>query len=120
MRDTGSAAVEFALVIPLLLLVLLASVEVVVVARTQLELGQAAREGAREAATTPDLERAIAAVRRSLQPDAASNVRVRIDRQHHVGGTATVTASLNHPIAAPLFGGLVVTLRATAVMRVER
>ena len=48
--DRGSAVVEFALVLPLLLAVVLASVEVVVLGRVQLELVQAAREGAREAA----------------------------------------------------------------------
>ena len=120
MRESGSATVEFALILPLLLLVLLASVEVVVVARTQLQLGHAAREGAREAATTPDLERAIAAVHRSLDEDAGARVRVSIDRQHHVGGTARVTATLRHSIGAPLFGGLTVTLTSSAVMRVER
>ncbi|MCH7584589.1 MAG: pilus assembly protein [Acidobacteria bacterium] len=120
MRESGSASVEFALVLPLLLLVLLASVEVVVVARTQLQLGHAAREGAREAATTPDLERAIAAVQRSLDDGAASRVRVSIDRQQHVGGTARVTATLRHSIAASLFGGFTVTLSSSAVMRVER
>jgi len=46
----GSAVVEFALVLPLVLVVLLGAVEVAVVARTQLEVSQAAREGAREAA----------------------------------------------------------------------
>jgi len=119
-RDAGSASVEFALVLPLLLFVLLASVEVVVVARTQLQLGHATREGAREAATTPDLERAIAAVQRSLDPGAAERVRVSIDRQQHVGGTARVTTTLRHLVAAPLFGGFSVTLSSSAVMRVER
>jgi len=119
-RDSGSATVEFALVIPLLLVVLLASVEVMLVARSQLQLGHAAREGAREAATTPDLERAIVAVQRSLDDGAASRVRVSVDRQQHVGGTARVTATLSHAIATPLFGGFAVTLESSAVMRVER
>jgi len=112
--------VEFALVVPLLLVVLLASVEVMLVAHAQLQLGHAAREGAREAATTPDLERAIAAVQRSLDDGAASRVRVSVDRQQHVDGTARVTATLNHAIATPLFGGFAVTLKSSAVMRVER
>lgn len=111
---------EFALVVPLLLVVLLASVEVMLVAHAQLQLGHAAREGAREAATTPDLERAIAAVQRSLDDGAASRVRVSVDRQQHVGGTARVTATLTHAIATPLFGGFAVTLKSSAVMRVER
>ncbi len=120
MRESGSATVEFALVLPLLLFVLLASVEVVVVARTQLQLGHAAREGAREAATTPDLERAIAAVHRSLDDGSAARVRVSVDRQQHVGGTARVTVTLRHSVAAPLLGGFAVMLTSSAVMRVER
>lgn len=120
MRDSGSASVEFALVLPLLLLVLLASVEVVVVARIQLQIGHAAREGAREAATTPDLERAIAAAKRTLDSNTASRIRVSIDRQAHVGGIARVTVSLSHAVASPLFGGVSVPLTSSAVMRVER
>jgi len=53
-RDRGSAAVEFVLVLPVVLALLLATVEVAVAARVQLEVTQAARQGAREAATTPD------------------------------------------------------------------
>lgn len=120
MSERGSAAVEFALVLPLVLLALLAAVEVVVVARTQLEVGHAAREGARQAATVPDVERAVTAARRSLPDSVAGSARVSVERQQHVGGTARVTVSVRHPIAAPLFGGFEVTLRSTAVMRVER
>ena len=54
--------VEFALVLPLVLLVVFAAVEVAVVARTQLEVVNAAREGAREAATNPDPAAAVGVV----------------------------------------------------------
>lgn len=111
---------EFALVLPLILVVLLGAVEVVVVARTQLEVGHAAREGARQAATAPDVERAVAAVRASLSEPAASAARVAVERQQHVGGTARVTVSVRHPVAVVFFGGFDVTLRSSAVMRVER
>ena len=49
-RERGSAVVEFALVLPLVLVVLLGIVEVAVVARSEIQLVHAAREGAREAA----------------------------------------------------------------------
>lgn len=111
---------EFALVVPLVLVVLLAVVEVAVAARTQLEVSHAAREGAREAAASPDVERAVGAVRRSLPPDAAGRARVSVSRQHVVGGAAEVTVRLRHRIAAPLFGGFDVVLVGRAVMRVER
>lgn len=115
----GSAAVEFALVLPLVLVVLLVAVEVAVVARTQLEVTHAAREGAREAATSPDPVRAVTAARLSLGP-GGERARVSVTRDHHVGGRAEVVVRLPHRVAAPLLGGVEVTLVARAVMRVER
>lgn len=119
-RDTGSAAVEFAIVIPLVIVVLLASVELVSVARLQLEVTNAAREGARRAATDVEPARAVEAVRAALPDAVASNVRVSVTRPHRVGAQAEVTVLLPHRFASALFGGLAVELRARAVMRVER
>jgi hypothetical protein len=48
MRERGSAAVEFALLLPILLLLLLAFVQVGVIARDSLVLTQASRAGARD------------------------------------------------------------------------
>ena len=118
--ERGSAAVEFALVLPLVLLVLLAVVEVAVAARVQLEVTQAAREGAREAAAVPEVERAVAAVRRALPPGSADRARVSVAREHYVGGAAEVVVRLRHRVAAPVFGGFDVVLTARSVMRVER
>lgn len=111
---------EFALVVPLVLVVLLAVVEVAVAARTQLEVSHAAREGAREAAASPDVERAVAAARRALAPDAAARARVTVSREHRVGGVAEVIVRVSHRVAAPLLGGFDLTLVGRAVMRVER
>lgn len=108
---------EFALVLPVVLLVLLAVVEVAVVARAQLEVSQAAREGAREAATSPDPERAVAVVQGFLGNEEA---RVAVSREHRVGGRAEVVVRLRHSIAAPLFGGFDVVLIGRSTMRVER
>ena len=67
-REAGSAVAEFAIVLPLVLVVLLTSVELVSVARMQLEVTQAAREGARQAATNVDPATAVTAVRSALPP----------------------------------------------------
>jgi Flp pilus assembly protein TadG len=112
--------VEFVLVLPLVLVVVLAVVEVAVAARVQLEVSHSAREGAREAAASPEIERAVAAVRRSLPPDAAARARVSVSREHVVGGKAEVVVRLRHRVATPLFGGFEVVLVARSVMRVER
>lgn len=118
--ERGSAAVEFAVVLPLVLLVLWALVEVAVVARTQLELVQAAREGAREAATSPDPAKAVAAVQEALGPRLGPRARVSVRRPAVVGERADVEIRLPYHVGASLFDGLRVELRARAAMRVER
>ncbi len=111
--------VEFALVLPLVLVVLLGMVEVAVIARSEIQLIHAAREGAREAAASPDTRRSSAAVRAALGP-AGSRARVSVSRPSSVGQKATVTVSLKHTVAAPFFGGFSLDLRAQSTMRVER
>lgn len=117
--EAGGAVIEFALVLPVVIFVLFAVVEVAVVARTQLELTNAAREGAREAATVVDPASAVAAVRSSLG-SLGPRVVVSVRRPHVVGRRAEVTVRLRHRLAAPLFGGVPIELRSRAAMRVER
>ena len=119
MRQRGSAVVEFALVVPLVLALVLGLVEIAVVARTQMEVVNAAREGAREAAASPDPSDAVRAVRASLG-DVGASARVSVRRPDVVGRLAEVRVSLPHWVAAPFFGGVRVTITAKAVMRVER
>jgi len=117
--DRGSSVVEFALVLPLVLVVLLGIVEVAVVARSEIQLVHAAREGAREAAASPDTRRSVAAVRAALG-NAGRAARVSVRRPSNVGEKATVTVRLTHSVAAPVFGGFSVELHAQSTMRVER
>ncbi|NNC90859.1 MAG: hypothetical protein HKN80_00065 [Acidimicrobiia bacterium] len=119
-REGGSAVAEFAIVLPLVLVVLVASVELVSVARVQLEVTQAAREGARQAATSVDPALAVAAVRSALPPSLAADARVSVTRPHKVGAQAEVRVRLPYRFAAALFGGMAVELSARAVMRVEQ
>jgi len=118
-RELGSAAVEFALVVPLVLALAFAVVEVAVMARAQLEVLGAAREGAREAAVSTDPARAVSAARAALGPHGAE-ARISVRRPDVVGRPAVVTVTLPHRIGGAFFGGVVVALRASASMRVER
>ncbi len=111
---------EFALVVPLVLVVLLGAVEVAIAARAQLEVSHAAREGAREAAASPDPSLAVKAAQAVLAPEARSRARVSVSRDHHVGGRAEVVVVVPHRVAAPLLGGWTVQLEGRASMRVER
>lgn len=112
--------VEAAVVIPLLLLVFLAGVELFVVARTQVELSAAAREGARQAATSHDPARAVQSVRASLGPRTRADAAVSVRRPGVVGAIATVSVRLEYPFASILWGGVRIPLHASASMRTER
>jgi Flp pilus assembly protein TadG len=120
--DRGSAAVEFALLLPILLLLLLALVQVGVLARDSLLLTQASRAGAREAAVQPSADAVDDAVRVAavgLDPDRLS---VDVAWSGMRGSPVTVSVTYDAPIASLLAGWLFpesVSLDATAIMRQE-
>lgn len=119
MNQQGSAVVEFAIVVPLVLALMLGLVEVALVARTQMEVVNAAREGAREAATSPDPALAVRAAKATLG-EFGPGARISVRRPDVVGQLAEVRVTLPHHVAATLFGGLEVEITSRAVMRVER
>lgn len=118
--EKGSATVEFFLVIPMVILVLVAGLQVVGVARTRIELLGAVREGARVAATTPDPAKAVDAVQAALPPLVRDRVRVSVSRPSVVGAPARVTAQLRHLFGVPFPEQMGVDLSASATMLVER
>ena len=105
--DSGSATVELAAAIPLLVVVTLALVGVLGLARDQVLAQGAAREAAREAAIGGDLARASAAARAALPPGRTAEIVVTSDG-------ARVRATVELPVALP-FGVRPVVIRATAV-----
>jgi len=86
--------VEFFLVVPLLIMVLAAGIQVISVARTRIELLGAVRDGARVAATTPDPAKAVEAVRNALAPVDRDRVRVSVSRPSVVGRPAKASPLL--------------------------
>jgi len=112
--------VEFFLVLPLVVLVAVASVQVLRIAEARLELQAAARDGARVAATTPDPSRAVASVMAALSPEHRDRVRISVERPDRVGVPARVTVRLRHLLGLPFPAGLGVDLTVTATMRTER
>ena len=113
----GQATVEFAFVLPLVVLALLAVVQVGVVVRDQLGVVHAAREAARAASVDPDPGRAVRAAHRTL-PGADVDVGSR----PKVGGEVSVTVHYTSVTDLPLVGELFPDpdLHATSVMRVEK
>lgn len=120
MSERGAAAVEFALVAPLVLLALVGVVEVALAGRAQLVAIHAAREGVRQAATHPDADTAIDAARHALGPELSALTRVSVRRPDVVGRPAEVTVVVRYRVAGFLFGGFPLELRARSAMRVER
>jgi TadE-like protein len=106
--DAGSATVELAAAIPLLVAVTLAMVGLLGLARDQVLAQGAAREAAREAAIGGGATGASAAARAALPPGRAAEVAVIPD------GAERVRASVELPVVLP-FGVRPVVIRATAV-----
>lgn len=110
--DRGTATLELAAAIPLLVAVTVAMVGVLGVTRDQVLAQGAAREGAREAALGGGQARAVAAARAALPPGRPSRVVVSSAAAGRVGVRVELPARL--PFGVPL-----VVVRASAVAAVE-
>ena len=108
----GSATVELAAAIPLLVAVTIAMVGLLGLARDQVLAQGAAREGARQAAIGGDRASAVAAARAALP--AGRSCRVAVTS----AGAGRVGVRVELPVHLP-FGVPLVTVRATAVAALE-
>jgi Flp pilus assembly protein TadG len=117
--DRGQAAVELVLVLPLLVLVALAALQVALVGRDQLLVVHAAREAARTAALGGTGSPAAAATTASGLEDDRLHVAIRPEAG---GALVRATVTYEAPTEVPLVGALVgdVRLRAAVTMRFER
>jgi TadE-like protein len=112
--------VEFFLILPLVVFVLLAGIQVVAAAQLRVELQGAAREGVRVAATTPDPSRAVAAVIDALDPSTAGRARISVNRPATPGQPASVSVIVRHTVRLFLLPDISFDLAARAAMRTER
>jgi hypothetical protein len=120
--ETGSAVVEFALIMPLLLFVALALVQVAVIGRDRLLLEHAARAGARLAAVDPDDAAVRGAVLGAVGPLDPASVAIDVIRPSGVGQPVSVAVAYEVPVGEPLAGWLLpssVHLSAELTMRQE-
>jgi len=117
----GQAAVELALVLPLLAVLALALVQVGLVVRDQVRVTFGAREGARQAAVEDD----EGAVRRAVTASTrlgGDRLEIDVGDRGEPGSRVTVRVAYRAPTDLPLVGRLVgdVHLAGVATMRVER
>ncbi len=120
-EDGGQASVELALILPLVMILLLAVVQLGLLVRDQILVVHAAREAAREAAVDPaaDAPRRAALASSTL---TESRLTVTATGRGAAGSRVRVEVAYRAPTSVPLLGAAVgnLTLRASATMRVER
>jgi Flp pilus assembly protein TadG len=114
-NERGQASVELALALPLLALWLLATVQVVLIARDQLAVVHAAREGARAAAVSTSPSGAANKAATSAITQSPLSVTTA------AGSQVTVTVTFRTRTDVPLVGSLIpdYELRGTATMQWE-
>ena len=119
-RDRGQATVELALLLPVVVLLLLAVLQIGLLGRDVLLVTHASREAARAAAVDADpaAARRAAIASSGLAPD---RVQVRVTGRDGPGSRVRVIVSYRAPTSVPIVGRLLGdrTLRATVTMRVE-
>jgi Flp pilus assembly protein TadG len=117
----GQAAVELALALPLVALLLLALVQLGFLVRDQVLVVHAAREGVRQAAvdSSVDAARRAAAGSSGLAP---GRMAVSMTGRGAPGSHVRITVTYRAPTDVPLVGAAIgdVDMRASATMRVER
>lgn len=120
-NDRGQSTVELALILPVVVMLALAVVQVGLVVRDQIRVVHAAREGARAAAVSAEAHVADAAVERN---GGLSGDRVSVSTSGRGGVGTDVTVVVEYrartdlPLVGPLLPDLVLT--AAATMRVEQ
>lgn len=120
--ERGSAAVEFALVLPVLLVVALGLLQVGLVLRDQLLVAQSARAGAREAAVTDAQDEIRRAALLAAPGLAEERVDVAVARSGSIGAPVTVTVHYDVPVTVPFVDWLFpasVSLAGQSTMRQE-
>ncbi|HSL10686.1 MAG TPA: TadE/TadG family type IV pilus assembly protein [Actinomycetota bacterium] len=120
--ERGSAAVEFALVLPLALVLVLGLVQVGIFARDRLLVEAAARAGARTAAVTEDLEAARAAAHAAAPALDEPHLTIDVVRVGTRGDPVSVHVTYVDPVRVPFVGWLIadgVTFSTTTVARQE-
>jgi Flp pilus assembly protein TadG len=119
-HERGQATVEAALVLPLVVTLLLAVIQVGLLVRAEVLVTHAAREAARAAAVDADPQAAAraASAATALEP---KRMTVNVQGRNGPGSRVRVEVTYTAPTDVPLVGGLLgdVTLKATATMRVE-
>ena len=114
-RDRGQAAVEFAIALPVVVLLVLGIVQLVVVVRDQLAVELAAREAARAASVSASPD---AAARRAA--DGATGLSPLAVATSVAGDRVTVSVEYASSTDVPLIGAFIGDITVTATVTMNR
>ena len=120
--QAGSATLEFALVLPLVLIMALALLQVGLLVKDELVVEEAARAGAREASVTADDGVVRTAATRAAGTLDPRLLTIDVGRDGGVGDPVTVRVRYAAPISVPVVAWLFpsrVALSGDATMRQE-
>ena len=119
--EKGQGTAELALVLPVVAVLMLVIGQIGLVARDQVLLWHAAREGARAAAVEPSIAVARRAATGATPGLRAPQLTVSLTGGTSPGDTVTTTLTYRSATDVPLVGALVddVTMTASVSMRVE-
>ncbi len=117
--DAGAAAVEFALVLPILVMLLFGIMQFGIVYDAQITVDHAAREGARMAAVGGNVAGAVAAQTTGLDASKVSLTGPTLKNDATRGDYYEVTVKYAYTLDIPLWGTKSLSLQSTAQMRKE-
>lgn len=115
-QDDGSSSIEFALILPVLVLLLLGIFQFGITYNNYLAITHAAREGARMAAVGQFDQATVTAQAYPVSPTA---ITVNYPNGDAHGETVEVTVRYNITIDLPMFGIQNIPLTSRARMRIE-
>jgi len=118
-KENGASAVEFAIILPLLVVLIFGIVEFGIAYNNYLAITHAAREGARLAAVdlyNPDLENII---RDRAYPVTPDSISITWPPEPKIGDPVVVEIKYSIHIEIPFVGSWDIPLKSKATMRIE-
>lgn len=131
-RNGGQSLVEFALILPVILLIMFGIVDFGLAFDASIGISNAAREGARQGTTVPNTAAITARVRTVAGRLNDSRLAVTVTCKTATGGpcpggiagattgsSVVVRVGYSYPMITPIAFGTIIPLSSTAEMRVE-
>lgn len=124
-NNKGQALVEFAIVLPIILLLIMGIVQFGMMLNTYLEVQNASREGARAGivgSTDSDIQTLITSTSPTLDPHDLTITVTPNQSSRISGGTLTVMVSYNYELTVPIISNILnneIVLKGQTSMRIE-